>query len=409
MNINTRRNLFLSVGFVLLLLTGLIYAWSIFIVPLESEFGWDRAETSTIFSITMASFCLGGMINGFVIVRTSPKLMLCIAAVLFFTGFFFASRTDSLWQIFISYGVFVGFGVGIVYNTIISTISKWFPDRKGFASGVSLMGFGLGGFVLGTVASGLLEMGGWRTVFFAFAIAFPVLVLVSSFIIRNPKESDMDMLPKKSGSKIGQKSEDAVEPVDTNTAGMLKTPVFWIFFIWSLALTAAGLIVIGHAATIAGEFNGLPVSIPFAVGMVTIFNGIARVCFGMLFDRVGLRKCIFAVAAVALLASLCMVGAIVSGSVLLLLMAFIFTGAFYGGTPTTNSTFVMARFGQKHFAANFSVVNLNLLIAPTLGTYIAGALWTSTGTYLTSAGVMVGYTGFAILLSFVISRLINKV
>lgn len=424
MTINTRRNLFLSVGFVLLLLTGLIYAWSIFIVPLENEFGWDRAETSTIFSITMASFCLGSMINGFVIGKTSPRFTLCAAAILFFIGFFFASRTDSLWQIFLSYGVFVGLGVGIVYNTIISTIAKWFPDKKGFASGVSLMGFGLGGFILGTIASKILEVSDWRIVFVVFAIAFPVLVLGSSLLIRNPKEIEKDNLPlpklnannnpsdKNQSDKSDEKSESPKvfnnEVKDVNTVGMLKTPVFWIFFLWSLSLTAAGLIVIGHAATIAEGFKNLPLSIPATVGLVTIFNGLARVCFGMFFDRFGLSKCIYAVAGVGLIASLSMMAAITTESIAILILAFILTGAFYGGTPTTNSTFVMAQFGQKNFAANFSVVNLNLLIAPTLGTYVAGVLWTSTGTYLTSTMAMIGYASLAIVLSIIINRLTKR-
>ncbi len=405
MNIKTRRNVFLSVGFVLLLLTGLIYAWSIFIVPLENEFGWVRADTSTIFTITIAAFCIGGMVNGFVIGRTSPKFTLCIAAILFFVGFFFASRTEALWQIFLSYGVFVGFGVGIVYNTVISTIAKWFPDKKGFASGVSLMGFGLGGFILGTIASQILAVSDWRIVFVAFAIAFPVLVLISSFIIRAPKEIETDNLP---APKAAKTSAAPKEVVDIEPKGMLKTPAFWVFFVWTLALSAAGLIIIGHASPIAEGFANLSISIPFAVGMVTICNGIARVFYGMLFDRFGVGRSIYAVASNGVLAALLMVGAISTGSSVLMILGFIFTGTFYGGTPTTNSTFVMSQFGQKNFAVNFSIVNLVLVIAPILGTYIAGAMLDSSGTYLPATWIMAGYAVLALLLSFVINRLIRK-
>lgn len=413
MNINVRRHVYLSVGFIILLLTGLIYAWSIFIVPLENDFGWDRTQTSIIFTITMAAFCLGSVANGFLIGKIGPRITLIGAAILFFFGFFLASRTTELWQIFISYGVFVGAGVGIVYNTMISTIGKWFPDKKGFASGVSLMGFGLGGFILGSVASSLISIGGWRTVFVVFAIAFPVAVLISSFIIRAPKEIETDNLP---APKAAANSEDKTqatalknsETIEKTTGNMLKTPVFWVYFVWTILLSAAGLVVIGHAATIAEGFASLPLSIPFTVGLVTIFNGVARVCFGVLFDKLGLSKCLYAVAGVGVLAAVGMLLSIVAGSPILLILSFVLTGMFYGGTPTTNTTFVMSQFGQKHFAANFSVMNLCLLIAPTLGTYMAGALWTSTGTYLSATAVMAGYTVVAMLLSFVINRMIRK-
>ena len=417
MEIKTKRIIYLCVGFVLLLLTGLIYAWSIFIVPLENEFGWVRAETAIIFTITMGGFCLGGMINGFIIGKTSPRLTLCMAAVLFFVGFFFASRTESLWQIFISYGVFVGLGVGFVYNTIISTIAKWFPDRRGFSSGICMMGFGLGGFILGAIASRMLEVTDWRIVFIAFAIAFPILVLVSSFIIRSPRQNETEILPKPIPKKIKTSGVDSDSPEtvstpkevkDVNTLGMLKTPVFWIFFIWSTLMTGAGLIVIGHASPIAGSFFQSTFVISIAVGIVTIFNGIARVFYGMLFDRFGVTKAIYTITINGIVASLLMIGAVLTNSAALLVPAFILTGAFYGGTPITNSTFVMSQYGQKNFAANFSVVNLCLLIAPTLGTYVAAVLYDSASSYLPGTGVMIGYAGASILLAFIISRLIKR-
>jgi OFA family oxalate/formate antiporter-like MFS transporter len=405
MNILTRRIVFLVVGFVLLLLTGLIYAWSIFIVPLESEFGWVRAETSTIFTITMMAFCLGGMINGIIIGRTSPRFTLWVAMILFFVGFFFASRTEVLWQIFISYGVLVGFGVGLVYNTVISTITKWFPDKKGFASGVSLMGFGLGAFILGTIASKILEVSDWRIVFIAFAIAFPVLVFISSLIIRNPKENERDSLPK---PKARLSSASPKEVKDITPIGMLKTPVFWIFLIWSLVLSAAGLIIIGHASPIAEGFTALPISIPMAVGTITICNGIARVFYGMLFDRFGVGRAIYAVALNGVVASVLMAAAVNTGSEALVILGFVLTGTFYGGTPTTNSTFVMSQYGQKNFAVNFSVVNLQLLLAPIIGSNIAASLFDSVGSYIPATYFMVGYTALALVLSFIISLLIKQ-
>lgn len=138
------RWLYLLLSVVLLLCLGLIYAWSIFRVPLESEFGWSKAETSITFSISMMMFCLGGVVSGVLTERRGVRTTLILCAVLLAAGFMSASGVHSLWGIYAAYGGLAGLGAGLGYNAVISTIVKWFPDRQGFVSGMSLMGFGFG-------------------------------------------------------------------------------------------------------------------------------------------------------------------------------------------------------------------------------------------------------------------------
>ena len=95
-----------------------------------------------------------------------------------------ASRINSLPGIYLSYGVFCGFGVGLGYNTAISLTVRWFPDKQGLVSGVTLMGFGFGGMLLGTLGAQMITTLGWRPTFLIFAVVFAVIVLICAFLMR---------------------------------------------------------------------------------------------------------------------------------------------------------------------------------------------------------------------------------
>ena len=142
------------------LFLGLIYAWSLFRTPFAEVFKtWTVAQMSMTFTISMIMFCLGGLIGGHLGKVFGVKLRILISGALLLIGFFMVSTLNpadasgSLTKLYIFYGVFGGGGVGVGYNAVITTITKWFPDKVGLASGIMLMGFGLGGLVLGSVVT----------------------------------------------------------------------------------------------------------------------------------------------------------------------------------------------------------------------------------------------------------------
>ena len=123
------RLLFFATAFILLLFFGLIYSYSLFIDPLESEFGWARSETSIIFTISIITFCVGMLLAGWLEERVSPRIALLATTAMIGVGFFASAYTTSLMYIYIMYGVLVGTGIGLGANTVISTTLKWFPDK----------------------------------------------------------------------------------------------------------------------------------------------------------------------------------------------------------------------------------------------------------------------------------------
>ncbi len=180
------RWFYVVIGIILFLFLGLLYAWSLFIAPLEKDFGWTRSQTSLIFTISIIFFCLGGIAGGFITGRKSPGFTILVSAVLLLCGFAASSQINSLPAIFITYGVISGFGIGLSYNAVISAVTRWFPEKPGVISGFLLMGFGLGGMLLGSTANSLIKAMGWRETFLLLGIAFGIVVFIGSRLLMFP-------------------------------------------------------------------------------------------------------------------------------------------------------------------------------------------------------------------------------
>jgi OFA family oxalate/formate antiporter-like MFS transporter len=172
------KKFMVAVGsFIILLFLGLIYAWSIFATPLEAEYGWTRDQTSLTFTISISLFCIGGLVAAQLRNKIHISVILLINALLILAGFFLTSRLDSLWELYVYYGVICGFAVGSAYNCIISVIPLHYPKRVGFISGVMLLAFGFGGFILGSVAKTLMNAYGWSNAFLYIGLLFSSFLL----------------------------------------------------------------------------------------------------------------------------------------------------------------------------------------------------------------------------------------
>ena len=252
MNTN-KRWLYLATATLTLLFLGLIYAWSIFRTPLNELFpDWTISQMSLTFTISMIFFCLGGFAGGLLSKKFSVRTRFLISAVMLFVGFFAVSTVKtsapaaSLTMLYVFYGVFGGGGVGIAYNGVIGTLNKWFPDKVGLASGIMLMGFGLGGLVLGSAVNSMIGSMGILAVFRILAVVICVVCVLAAFIIKAPGEEDAARLSSLAGSKT---TEAAADIRNYTAAEMLRTARFWIFTIWAILLNSAGLLVINSAAT----------------------------------------------------------------------------------------------------------------------------------------------------------------
>lgn len=372
---------YLLLGVVLLLFLGLIYAWSVFRAPLEAEFGWSKAQTSVTFSISMMMFCLGGLAGGILTGKKGHRVTLVCCAVCLFIGFAAASRVNSLMGIYLSYGVFCGFGVGLGYNTAISLTVRWFPDKQGLVSGVTLMGFGFGGMLLGTLGARMITTLGWRTTFLIFAVVFAVIVLICAFVLRRAEDGFVTAMAAGTGGK-----QAAYEELDWRE--MLRRRNFWLCLVWAVILSAAGLAIINESTTYAATFVGGDLNRAAALaGIVPIANGVGRAISGQLFDMTGYRTTMLSVSVLYLAAAGVLTLSLKSGSVPVLAAAFLLTSLGYGGVLPLNSAFTARFFGREHYAVSFSIMNMNLIAASYLGPVCGGGSYAGTFTAIAAFAV----------------------
>ncbi|MDI6819479.1 MAG: MFS transporter [Candidatus Hodarchaeaceae archaeon] len=164
----------LATGFTINACLGILYAWSVFIPTLEEAFGWTRTEVALPFVIATLSFSFGMIFTGRLQDRPGPRTIALCGAALAGGGYMLSSLAESLPHLLITYGLIAGLGNAAGYIAAVSAGLKWFPDKRGLASGIVVGGYGLGAFVFAPVATHMIAVAGWR-------MTFTILGLLSIF------------------------------------------------------------------------------------------------------------------------------------------------------------------------------------------------------------------------------------
>ena len=397
LTIRTRR-IKLIVAVIVMLFAGIIYAWSITNTPFALVSNGDVINATQLglnYTITIMFFCIGGFAAGLISKYTTSSLRLVLSAAMLFTSFMASSLqivtlhySGNYFLLYMAYGVLGGLGIGMAYVTIISTINMWYPDKRGFSSGVILMGFGLSLLIIGRVVDllGNSESIGWRTTYVIIAIALSVVFLIAAVFIRPPPKDTVFPEPK---SAKGDKAKDIAQ--EYTALEMIKRPSFILAFIYITILASTGSAAISFAKEIMLDVNasdGLAVT---AVGMLGVSNGLGRLALGWLFDKKGLWKTRLISSAVAILAPLTIVFALMANSVILGLIGLCLCGFTYGFAPTTSSVFTSQFYGQKNFPLNFSILTLILIPAP-FAAMMAGGIKSGAGGFLYAFVILTALT-----------------
>ena len=375
------RNTALAAGTVIMLVNGVIYAWSIYSMPFGAGFGWTSEQLGMCFTIMLACFCLGGVIGGAVAARLGVGFSIPAGGVLAFAGYMLCMflQADRLWLLYGAFAI-AGLGVGFVYNGVISAVVPRFPDKRGFASGVLLMGFGASSLVIGSLASGLIASPdfGWHLTYILTGSLILVSAVAGRFFVLPPRAAGAESSSPGRGLRPGQ---------------MLGTARFWIFFAAALIGTGFGSGLIAHGSYIFGEGGASPQLATLAVGLVSVMNGLGRIAFGALTADAALYIVCGAVAALALR----------GGVTVLLIAAMMVIGACYGAVPTISSSVAQEFFGPAHYGQNLSIVNLNIMLGSFAST-IAGSIQTSSGSYAGAFWLFTGLEVISLVLFIILGR-----
>jgi len=369
--IKKQRNIYLFVSAAGLLVLGLIYAWSIFSGPLAAHTGFTRGDLQITFTISIVCFCLSMLGAAFINRVLSIRSTLLIAAVLIAVGFAGTALFGKthIGVIYVCYGVLCASACGIGYNTIIARVGIWFPDKTGFASGVMMMGFGLGGLILGTIAASMISGLGIETTFYILAVlGFIVMAVIAALIKPAPSNIVREMAPQKLAAGGGDKP--------TIKDGYVYTsPTFFVYCVFAICAIAVGLTLIGSAKQGLEIIGGLEWA-GFAtlfVGLVSTLNGVSRLIVGTIFDKTSLRTAFFVIVIVGLLGTSGLAAAYAASIPILYIVAGLFIGFSYGGIPVVAAAFAREGFGAKNYPTNLAVVNLNIALGAFLSQGVISA------------------------------------
>ncbi|MCL2807267.1 MAG: MFS transporter [Coriobacteriia bacterium] len=402
--IKRKRMLNLVFATATLLVLGLIYAWSIFAVPIGKTFGSYGPYLSQVFQVSMFSFCFAALLGAQIIKKFSAKASIVVAAVLLAIGFSLTALFAglSIWALFIFYGILVGSGCGIGFNAIITLVNTWFPDRVGFSSGVMMMGFGISSLVFGSLANVLFGILDWGIVFMLIAMLTFTVMFILAFVVK-PAPEDI-------GSRLGVERASAQTKTSfTQQKFILKTRVFWVFSIWSVFVVASGLALIGTAAQGAAVLElDEKIFVGFGalmVGLVASMNGLSRIVSGVSFDKVGLLPVMLAA---CVLCFLCMVGLSLSLAFKigpLYIVAGILVALAYGSVPVMGASFSRQRFGSQNFAMNLGIFSCCIAVAATINIIITAFLGSPAGD---NGSLIYGILAFFTAVAFVGTLVFGK-
>ena len=376
-------------GVVMQVALGAVYAWSVFRDPLTQQYGASVTAVNFAFSITILTLGFAAFAGGLWMARSGPRLVALTSGVLYGLGVFLASFADnSLTLLYLTYGFIAGAGIGLGYIVPVATLIKWFPDKRGFITGIAVAGFGGGAFVTAFVAKYLVAASGVFSAFAILGVIYLVMVVGAALFMKNPPEGWKPEGWEPEESESGDRSG-----VDYELGGALKT---WQWFaLWALLFlnVTAGISIITEAAPMAETIS--KVSATVAVGLVSIIsvgNALGRFFWAWLSDAIG-RKWVFFVMFLlqaVLFLLLPILGA--ASYILLAIIAFVIVSC-YGGGFGTMPAFTADYFGS----ANVGKVYGLLLTAWSFGG-VLGPLLISRVIDLTDSYTLAFYILAAIML-----------
>lgn len=361
----------LVVGIVTLLMYGIIYAWSIFIPPLEQEFGWSRSSTSLVFSVAMVGLSLGMLSVGQLAKRFTLRRCFEFAMALVPAGLILCQFITQLWQLYVVYGIVCGVGCGIAYTAWTKHVISWFGDKVGLASGLLVMGFGMGALVLGGIAAWLIYSPiGWR---WTFAILGALVFLWSLFallFIRRPPEDIARLHPEHDDTGLDLRGSETV-----------REPSFWLFCMWRSTFMGSVAAIIAQASVIMIGI-GAPLEFSSAVvGLLGLGNGIGRPLGGIVFDKAGQSRALVAFSTCGLVVSALLVPLYLMRAYLFVGVLILCIGVVYGMYASMNNSYMRTTFGIDYLAANTGISAVVLAPFNLLFPLIAAMIYELLGGY----------------------------
>jgi len=369
------RWLLIPLGMTVLLCLGTVYSWSVFRNPLEVEFGISATESLLPYTVALACYAATMPIAGHYITRVGTRAMLALGGLVVGLGYILASFSTQIVTLTLAYGVVTGIGVGITYGVPMAVMARWFPDRKGLAVGLTVVGFGLSPLITAPLANRLITNSGVRPTLQILGIAFIVIILAIATVMRMP--------PAQWQPQQAVAGQTTISLPTSYPQNLFKSRSFYGLWICYTIGTLVGLSAIGISSPVGEEIIKIePTVAASSVALFALFNGLSRPLFGWLSDRFKPRYVAISTYTLILIACLLMVNA-QEGQVLTYILAFCIFWFCLGGWLAIAPTTTLRLFDPDNYAQNYGIVFTAYGVGALLGTLATGSIrdWFGTYTY----------------------------
>ncbi|MEN6476019.1 MAG: OFA family MFS transporter [Syntrophaceae bacterium] len=373
---------------------GTVYAWSIFKKPLMQAHGWSETQTQTTFMLASFMFALAVAFGGMLVDRRSPRLVGVLGGALFGGGLVLAALANKLASIgllYVAYGLITGSGGGFGYAVPVATLIRWFPDKRGLVTGLAVMGYGFGSFLMGNIGPRLILSVGVAQTFLIWGLVSLVVVLCAMLFMHNPppgwSASVRHATPLQAGHHIPA----------FRYSQALRTPQLWILWLILFLNVTAGLGLISQLSPMAQDVmkseagavldtrhvEAIAILSGMIVAVAAVFNGLGRLAWSWISDVWG-RKQVFTMVCLTQAAGFFLLAHSATTMVFAVMVCYLL--ACYGGTLACMPAFAADEFGSLHIGKIYGTIFTACGLAGLAGPYLFAEVKTATGSF---AGALV--------------------
>jgi len=411
-NLEGKRWWIAVAAIVMQLCLGTVYAWSVFKKPLMNTHGWGETQTQLTFMILMLVIGLAAAFGGTLVDKKGPRFVASIGGILFGLGTIIAGIGDQIGNIYVLYlgfGVVAALGNGFGYVTPIATLIRWFPDKRGLVTGLAVMGFGAGAFFMGQIAPGMIlkfkvidaagvvTSSGVANTFYIWGAIFLVLVTGAAQLYKNPPQG---WLP--AGFTPAKSSVSAADSYQFGEA--VKKPQWWMLWAMLFLNVSAGLGLISQLSPISQELyrplvdasvtgEDLVKALAAAGGMVVaitaIFNGLGRLFWASLSDKIG-RRGVFMTMFLTQVVFYVLVAMGIISNYYLFMVVGCYLLACYGGGFATMPAFAADSFGPGYIGKVYGFMLTAWSAAGLVGPFVFAA-FKNQALYIAAALLAAGF------------------
>lgn len=374
------------------MISGVQYAWTLFARPLTENLAVSLAAVQTAFTLSQVIQAASQPGGGFFVDKFGPKWTLMVGGLMVLIGWSTMGQADSIPVLYALY-ILAGAGVGIIYGIAINTANRWFPDKRGLASGFTAAGYGLGVLPFLPLISSVLKTDGVGPAFMYTGIVMGTIIILIAFIIKFPGQQ-----------KGGVKKVIVATERDFNSGEMLRTPQFWVLWTAFFSVNFGFLFLVANSAPFGRTLGIAAGTMAIAITIQNLFNGGCRPFWGFLSDKIGRYKAMsimFGVNAVAMFSFAYVSQMGTAFFIVMLGIAFFTSGGSYALFPSTNSDVFGTAYSARNYGFFWAAKATASIFGGGLGAAVATQFGWSTAFAISGATATLSF----ILATFVMPRM----